>query len=326
MAVTKVSRMWQALWVPANPLRNLVALVALTIAFLLLGFHFRPSANGPARIPDAPVLTVTFQPSLSNVSIDLSLVQPARTGARAKLKIDAAGLFRSRESGVRWTMYVQGFRGYICTQRPYQASFKTFDGPQNYRISRSSKIPVIPGTPFLIVDLCWKSRPPVAISGSYISAALPSIIAVPNQVGTVTRSLGPLRGTSLSAYTLAVGIAPTKIDSRSWNWTSPLSDNSASQASAGIGVIGSSVVGLQHENFDAFLSGIFLGIAGGAAVAGVVALLDVVSRRVAGRKPPAGTGSHPPSKATRSSDAKGNTADDPATSRSGADASHHTIS
>jgi hypothetical protein len=142
----------------------------------------------------------------------------------------------------------------------------------------------------------------------------------------VTRSLGPLRGTSLSAYTLAVGIAPTKIDSRSWNWTSPLSDNSASQASAGIGVIGSSVVGLQHENFDAFLSGIFLGIAGGAAVAGVVALLDVVSRRVAGRKSPVGTGSHPPSEATRSSQAREDTANDPATSRSGADASRRATS
>ena len=170
-----------------------------------------------------------------------------------------------------------------------------------------------------MVDLCWKSRSPLTISGLYISAALPPIRASVDQAGTVTRRLA-LLGTSLSAYTLAGGITPTKVDPHSWNWTSPLSADPANQASAEIPVIGSNIIGLQHDNRDAFLSGIFLGIAGGAAVSGVVALLDVLSRRIAGRKPSVGAGSHALGEATLSSSAKQDSAGDPATSRSGSDA------
>ena len=319
MRLMKVSHMWQALWAPANSLRNFMALCALTIAFLLLGFHFRPSAVGPAQIPHSPTLTVDFHPQLSNVIIYLSLIQAARTGTQAKLEIYVAGLFRSRQSAVHWTMDVEDFTGYICTPKPFQANVKYVRGRYRYLISGSSKIPAIPGSLFLVVNLCWKSRSPLTISGLYISAALPPIRASVDQAGTVTRRLA-LLGTSLSAYTLAGGITPTKVNPHSWNWTSPLSADPANQASAEIPVIGSNIIGLQHDNRDAFLSGIFLGIAGGAAVSGVVALLDVLSRRIAGRKPSVGAGSHALGEATLSSSAKQDSAGDPATSRSGSNA------
>ena len=143
MRLMKVSHMWQALWAPANSLRNFMALCALTIAFLLLGFHFRPSAVGGTD-PHSPTLTVDFHPQLSNVIIYLSLIQAARTGTQAKLEIYVAGLFRSRQSAVHWTMDVEDFTGYICTPKPFQANVKYVRGRYRYLISGSSRFQLSP--------------------------------------------------------------------------------------------------------------------------------------------------------------------------------------
>ena len=110
------------------------------------------------------------------------------------------------------------------------------------------------------------SGAPLITSGSYVSAALPPILA-PGEKGTVTRSL-VLTGTSLSSYSPAGGLPPTEVSARSWIWTDALDSSFQSQARSAIPVIASSLPGIQRDNSDIFLSGIFFGIAGGAAVSG----------------------------------------------------------
>ncbi len=58
-----------------------------------------------------------------------------------------------------------------------------------------------------------------------------------------------------------------------------LSGEIQDQARYEIPVIASSLPGLQHDNQNAFYSGILFGIAGGAGVSLIPALLDAVDRR-----------------------------------------------
>jgi hypothetical protein len=298
---------------------NLLALCVLTIAFLVLGFSFRPSASEPAQIPNSPMLTIHFSGStpLRDISVYSYLVQTA--SSQAKLIVSVTSTFKPEQTATSWTMDIQDFTGYFCTPKHYQASLVPL-GPYDYQVSRTSPIPTGAGEPFLVVSLCWNDSPPLTISGSYFSAALPPILA-PSQGGTLTRGLD-LLGTSLSAYTPVGGIPPTKVTPQTWAWTSALSDNFESQANAEIPVIGSSIPGIARDNRNAFYSGIFFGIAGGASVAMVSAFLDVVDKRKAKSKASAGGGSPAANESAPPLHATEESAHDPAPSHSGSDSPH----
>jgi len=287
-----------ALMTPARPLRrwrqkrrartsldfvNLLVLCLLTVIFLVLGFSLRPSASGPAQIPSPPLLTIGFTgpQAPQDLAVYSYLVQA--TGPQATLIMDVTANPGPEQRAIPWTVTVQGFTGYLCTPRPSQARLTRL-GPDDYTITGTAQIPATPGNPFLVLYLCWHSGPPLQITGSYLSAALPPILVTPGG-GTLTRGL-KLTGTSLSSYTLAGGVAPTKVTSASWAWTSPLSGDLESQASAEVPVIASSIPGIQRDSANAFYSGIFFGIAGGAAVSVIPAYLEVAKRK-AERKPPA---------------------------------------
>jgi hypothetical protein len=263
---------------------NLLVLCLLTVTFLVLGFSFRPAASGPAQIPSPPMLTIGFTgpQAPQDLAVYSYLVQS--TGSQASLIMDATANSGPEQRAIPWTVTVQGFTGYLCTPRPNQARLTRLGNSDDYTIMGTAQIPATPGEPFLVLYLCWHSGPPLEITGSYLSAALPPILVTPGG-GTLTRGL-KLTGTSLSAYTLAGGVAPTKVTPASWAWTSPLSGDLESQASAEIPVIASSIPGIQRDSANAFYSGIFFGIAGGAAVSVIPAYLEVAKRK-AERKPPA---------------------------------------
>jgi hypothetical protein len=205
--------------------------------------------------------------------------------------MDATANSGPEQRAIPWTVTVQGFTGYLCTPRPNQARLTRLGNSDDYTIMGTAQIPATPGEPFLVLYLCWHSGPPLEITGSYLSAALPPILVAPGG-GTLTRGL-KLTGTSLSTYTLAGGVAPTKVTPASWAWTSPLSSDLESQASAEIPVIASSIPGIQRDSANAFYSGIFFGIAGGAAVSVIPAYLEVAKRK-AERKPSATERTPPP--------------------------------
>ena len=88
------------------------------------------------------------------------------------------------------------------------------------------------------------------------------------------------------------GSPPTEVSARSWIWTAALDSSFQSQARSAISVIASSLPGIQRDNSDIFLSGIFFGIAGGAAVSVMPAWLDASDRRKARREDKSGEEKH----------------------------------
>jgi len=282
---------WRRVSSPSNPgFVVVLILCALTIGSIVLGFAFQSPGSTPAEVPSPPLLNLTFQSSSPRYLSVYSFLEQANARV-TELVMDATGAFASNQSIIRWTVGILGFTGYLCGESapvPRLVPLRGF--PNDYEINGNSDIPVASGQPFLVIRLCWDNGAPLVTSGSYLSAALSPILAKPGQSGTVTRSL-VLGGTSLSSYSLAGGIAPTEVTARSWIWTDNLSSRFQSQARAEIPIIASSLPGIQRDNRDVFLSGIFFGIAGGAAVSIVPALLDASDRRKAKDKHKAAAGS-----------------------------------
>lgn len=276
----KIRSAWRRISSPANPgFVVVLVLCGLTAVAFVLGFAYQPSGSVPAQIPGPPTLNLTFS---SGGPRDLSLysfLQP--DGARlTQLALDATGSFAPGQASTRWTLGIFGFTGRLCQRSAPGAGLVPIRGnPNDYELSGTSSVSGPAGTAFLDVALCWASGAPLVTSGSYVSADLSPVLA-PGEQGTVTRSL-ELSGTSLSSYSVAGGIAPTEISARSWKWTDTLGGEFQSQAPYAIPVIGSSLPGIQRDNSDIFLSGIFFGVAGGAAVSILPAWLDAADRRKA---------------------------------------------
>jgi len=280
---------WRAgrrIWTPANyGFIAMFVLGALAIVTTWLGLVMDESASSPAPLPDPPTLSVSFPPGSAppaSLSVYTFLEQAP---APVKLIVTASGEFGIHQSSAGWTLDIQGFTGYLC---PGQASMRmvplTRQGKDAYLINGWSAVSQQGGSPFLTVRLCWDRSAPLVASGSYISAALSPVLT--RTPGTLTRSL-VLNGSSLSSYTLAGGIPPTEEGAQAWIWSGSLSGEVQDQARYEIPIIASSLPGIQHDNQNAFYSGILFGIAGGAAVSLIPALLDAVDRFKSRNKPPA---------------------------------------
>jgi hypothetical protein len=282
---------WRAgrrIWAPANyGFIALFVLGALTIVTTWLGFVMDGSASSPAQIPVPPVLSISFPPGSAPPASMSVYTYLEEAPAPVKLIVAATGEFARNQSSVGWTLDIQRFTGYLC---PGQASLQmvplTQQGKNAYYIAGSSPVYSIGGSPFLDVKLCWDRGAPLITSGSYLSAALSPVLVSGASTGTLARGL-ELSGSSLSSYTLAGGISPTEESAQAWIWSSSLSGEVQDQARYEIPVIASSLPGLQHDNKDAFYSGILFGIAGGAAVSLIPALLDAVDRHKSPKKPAA---------------------------------------
>jgi hypothetical protein len=279
---------WRAgrkIWAPANyGFIALFVLGVLAIVTTWLGLVLDESASSPAQLPVPPVLSVSFPPGSvppASMSVYTFLEQAP---APVKLIVTASGEFGRHQSSVGWTLDIQGFTGYLC---PGQASLRMVpfiqQGKNAYIVSGRSAVSQLGGSSFLAVRLCWDRDAPLIPSGSYVSAALSPVRAeIP---GTLTRSL-VLSGSSLSSYTLAGGIPPTGESAQAWIWGGSLSGEVQDQARYEIPIIASSLPGIQHDNRNAFYSGILFGIAGGAGVSLIPALLDAVDRFKSRNEPP----------------------------------------
>ena len=282
----RIRSVWRRVSSPSNPgFVVVLILCACTVVSFVLGFAFQPAASAPAVVPDSPTLNLSFP---SGGPQDLSVYSFLEQAGlrRTELSLDATGDFAPRQPSTRWILGILGilgFTGHLCQPSATSPGLVPIRGfPGDYEISGTSSVPATPGQPFLVIGLCWDSGAPLITSGSYVSAALPPILA-PGEKGTVTRSL-VLTGTSLSSYSLAGGLPPTEVSARSWIWTDALDSSFQSQARSAIPVIASSLPGIQRDNSDIFLSGIFFGIAGGAAVSVIPAWLDASDRRKARRE------------------------------------------
>ena len=288
LAPWRVSR---RIWAPANHgFIALFVLCALAIVTTWLGLVMDGSASSPAQVPVPPVLSISFTPGSAPPASMSVYTFLENSPAPVKLIVTATGEFARHQSSAGWTLDIQGFTGYLCPgQAPLQMVPFTQQGKNDYYIAGSSPVSSVGGSPFLVVKLCWDRGAPLIASGSYLSAALSPVLASGGLTGTLTRSL-VLSGSSLSSYALAGGIPPTEESAQAWIWSGSLSGEVQDQARYEIPIIASSLPGIQHDNKDAFYSGILFGIAGGAAVSLIPALLDAVDRYKTRNKPATGNG------------------------------------
>jgi hypothetical protein len=108
------------------------------------------------------------------------------------------------------------------------------------------------------VRMCWSSNAPVSLNGSHLSARFPPAASSSGSV-RVSRVLDPAAGDTAN-FVIQSQTAPTNSDSSSWGWSGP-------GIREPIHLSAVNVSGTRHDNFWAFLSGITLGIAGGALIA-----------------------------------------------------------
>jgi hypothetical protein len=276
-ALAAAWRVGRRIWAPANyGFIALFVLGALAIVTTWLGLVMDRSAGPPAQLPVPPILSVSFPPdSVPPASLSVyTFLKEAP--APVKLIVTASGEFGRRQSSVGWTLDIQGFTGYLCPgQAPMRMVPFIQQGKNAYIVNGRSAVSQLGGSPFLTVRLCWDRGAPLVESGSYVSAALSPVLA--GTPGTLTRSL-VLSSSSLSSYALAGGIPPTEESAQAWIWSGSLSGKVQDQARYEIPIIASSLPGIQRDNQNAFYSGILFGIAGGAAVSLIPALLDAVDR------------------------------------------------
>jgi hypothetical protein len=205
--------------------------------------------------------------------------------AGPELILTADGSFEHGQKDSKWSVTIQGLNGYVCHG---QAGFSTLhlpdSGPHDYYLFGASALSAIAGSPFVTIKLCWKSGAPLVISGAYVSADLPAVLAPLGQSGTVTRVL-VLGHPPMSSYIPAGGVLPAVASGQGWFWSSDISDSLQSQSRFDIPVTASSLPGLEHANRLSLYSGIFFGIAGGALVAVLPAFIEAADRRKAEKKP-----------------------------------------
>jgi hypothetical protein len=284
-ALAAAWRAGRGIWAPANyGFIALVVLGALAIVTTWLGLVLDKSASPPTQLPVPPSLSISFPPGSAppaSLSVYTFLEEEP---APVKLIVTASGEFGRYQSSVGWTLDIRRFTGYLCPgQAPVRLVPFIQQGQNSYIVDGHSTVSQLGGSPFLTVRLCWDRGAPLVASGSYVSAALPPVLA--RTPGTLTRSL-VLSGSSLSSYTLAGGIPPTEESAQAWIWSGSLSGKVQDQARYEIPIIASSLPGIQHDNQNAFYSGILFGIAGGAAVSLIPALLDAVDRFKSRNEPP----------------------------------------
>jgi hypothetical protein len=256
--------------------------LAMTIVFVVggvVGWVLGPSSSSPPAVPPTPSVHALFEPVPQNFEVVANLSQ--LVGGTARLSLIASGSFRPTTRVVSWQFDLSHLTGHPCSNLgpnsgvpPMVALRQTRQGPNSYDISGSSTTSASTEV-FADVRVCWGSDPPIVTNGPFLSAALPQVLAGIDQ-GSLTRVLR-LEGTSLFEYSLQSGTSPTVTTGRSLLWTNPLSQNVDSPSSEELPVSGASIPGLQRDNQRSFISGILLGIAGGAFVtllASIVTKLD----------------------------------------------------
>jgi len=125
--------------------------------------------------------------------------------------------------------------------------------------------------PGVDVYICWSHVAPVRLAGAYLSAQFAPVTLVYGHLQHVLSVL-ILKGADTSDFSIQSPVTPRSTNATSWSWF-----QAASTQSIHLSAI--NVTTSQYENHQAFLSGIALGIAGGALITILQELVAPFSRR-----------------------------------------------
>jgi hypothetical protein len=119
---------------------------------------------------------------------------------------------------------------------------------------------VVSGSGPMYIELCWVEGGPVQTNGAYLSARFFPIQGNTLQPVSLTRQLNVGAGTT-SDYSVQSVVLPSSDYITGWQWSQHPPANTA------LGVSAVNTTQTQHDSYQAFLSGIVFGVAGGALVA-----------------------------------------------------------
>jgi hypothetical protein len=269
---------------------EVAALVLLTLAFSVVGWLQRPPSSGFSAVPSGMTLYVTKAPA---ALIFTETMAPSSDGGSVLAFKGSSGLVLDGPGPQlptgRWTFVVNNLgSGRLCT--PSRAVIN------GVRVQTGSEHPVahptlgfktrgyhltgITGTGAMYVQLCWPPGVgPVAENGAYLNARFPPLLVFAGQEGNgATRQLNESTADPAD-YTIQSLQQPTSVTSAGWQW----STNALGVAAEPLSFAAVNTGQTQHDTYDAFLSGIFFGVAGGALVALILALIAPFALRQKGR-------------------------------------------
>jgi hypothetical protein len=252
-----------------------------------VGWHTRPQSNGFSAVP-ANVLLIVRTPdgdkgasevlhrtADNGAVLDVTVGPPLAVGAWT-VEIDhpdGAQLCTPSQlpDDVNPGLTVSGPPTPVAPQR--LTSLGTPNGVPSYQVK--SRGP-------LYVSLCWSSNGPVNLNGSYLNAQFPQVdvnshdqfLAVP-----MTNVLYPDDGNTAD-FVIQSPATPTTTSADSWQWSS-----STTSASSVLHLSAVNTSASQHQSFQGFLSGLALGLAGGALIAILLELVGPISRARDARHP-----------------------------------------
>lgn len=249
---------------------GIATLAALTVALALFGWSLRPSSGGFSTVPNDLALFVTK--STGGLSFTETMSHSGADGSA--LEISSVGLPEVPQHG-RWTFVIDNLgAGRLCTPRALvsdQGGIATALAPQHLirhfpmgnLLLGKQDYSGVEGRGTFYVRLCWPSDGPVAKNGAYLSARFPALsVFVPNDSVGVTRRLN-LGSLDASDYAVQSLHQPTSVTQGGWQWAPRLTQILPQPLN--FAAVDTSET--QHDSYQAFLSGVLFGVAGGALVA-----------------------------------------------------------
>ena len=267
-------------------------LLVLTVALGLVGWSIRPSSGGFASVPaDMQLFIPTAAPALAFTES----ISPASSGGTV-LALEGTPQITDVVPTQPFTLVVNNLGdGRLCTPSVLtndQLGLAVHLAPQHARksaglafVTLGKNLPItISGRGYFYVRLCWPSNGPVSLNGAYLSARFP-----PTEVFGATKDApGIVRQLTLGssdATTADFNVQslqnPTSVTDSAWMWSA----RSAAALGQALAFTAVNTSETQHDSYDAFISGIFFGVAGGALVS-LVAELVAPFRPRQERRPP----------------------------------------
>jgi hypothetical protein len=268
-------------------LEVIAVLLPILVVLVAIGWFTLPQSTGFSALPDNMMVILT-SPSVVN-GFSEEIHRTVDNGA--VLDIAASDLSLS---GPSWSVGIYDLDGArLCTPSVLPESIEpdlTFGGPPErvppQHLSKPNKLgyKVVKGAGPLFVQLCWSSNGPAQLNGPYLSAQFPSVDARPNSQNgfmdvPTTLVLYPNAGNTAD-FVIQSPTAPTASSADSWRWSTQSNSATSSPRLSAVSTSAS-----QHQTFRGFLSGLALGLAGGALIAILLELVGPISRARDARHP-----------------------------------------
>lgn|GEM_PF-4715978 len=281
---------------------GIVTLAILIVGLSLFGWSLRPASGGFPEVPSTLQLFVAQGSGLQPYTVDLT-----RTGDDAATVLVTGP---SLPDTARWELIVNNLgSGRLCSPSGDVPSFGggSFFKVQPEHLNRHPHyVTVATGTYHVVavdgrgtfyVELCWSSDAPIQTNGAYLSARFPPLLpyAVVTYGGApptpqldvyprravATRQLNLGSGTTAD-FNIQSQVHPTSVTTGGWQWW----PHTPAEVPISFSAVNTSDT--QHDSYQAFLSGIVFGVAGGALIAIVQELVAPFRSRQELRPPEPG--------------------------------------